>query len=355
MTCALKEACVEAAMARKGSPEERDLRTIAAEFVATFEAVCNGAAEQQPANKAKASGADDRTNNAVEYDSTGAANIGGMLVAQKNFEVLQLVRLKADKNLWNMFQISNIDDRSGDVELKSVGKTDGTVIHDSLTKVDCATFTEKYGDATSNEIKVVDTYPSGDPRDNPKMMQELSVKGVIATALTELHSRYACPNVRVFKSPQHVVMALQDFDVGSLVLVPITPNIKAVVGDLSQGTDVHVLVTHAESTQKFTLTRYDSKDFVSIFWHVVTHVVHEREKANCAFELRDAKSKGIHFGARNSKTETVYSLPCIVNTKAILKNETLTLYRDKPVDKPSGVKRDAGITLNMGYVKKAKS
>jgi hypothetical protein len=354
MTCDLKVACVEAALARKGSPEERDLPTIAAEFVKAFQAVCEGTSEQ-PAGK-KSGARDDATpsNNAVEYDDTGAANIGGMMIAQKNFDVAQLVCVKGDKDRWNMFQISNIDERSGSVELKNVNTIDGTVIHDSLTKVDCEEFLQKYTDAKHNEIKIVETYPSGDPRDNTKLMHDISVKGAIADALTELHSRHACPHVRIYMSPQRVVRALQNFDAGSLVLVPITPNIKAVVGDSSQITDVHVLVSHGADVQKFALTKYETTDFVGVFWHVVTNVVHEVEKANCAFELRDAKCKGVHFGARNSNTETVYSLPCIVNTKAISKHETLTLYRDKPADKSLKREADKSFTLNTAYVKKPK-
>ena len=352
MTCQLKEACVEATLARKGSREQRDLTTIAVDFVKDFEAAATATPQGLPA-ASRTQRSDTKSNNAVEYDDTGAANIGGMLLAQANFEVLKFVRPKDDKNLWNLFQISNIDERDGTVELKHVCKINGTVIHDSLTTVDRVTFLSKYAN-TDKEIKFLETYPIGDPSENPKIMHELSVKGAIATALAELHSRHARPNVRIFKAPQHVVMALCEFNAGALVLSPITPNIKAVVGDLSQATDVHVLVTSAESTQKFALTKYESTEFVSVFWHVLQNVVHDVEKANCAFEVRDAKSKGVHFGARNSNTETIYSIPCIVNTKTISKHEILTLYRDKPVEKTSGVKRDAGFTFNAAYVKKAK-
>lgn len=348
MTCQLKEACVEATLARKGSPEERDLATIAADFVKDFEASVSGAPTKLPAAQCS----DAKSNNAVEYDDTGAANIGGMLVAQANFEVLKFVRRKEDKDLWNLFQISNIDERDGTVELKHVCKVNGTVIHDSLTTVDRVTFLSTYS-TTEKEITVLETYPIGDPNGRAPMMHDLWYRGVIANALTDLHARHSAPKLRIYKSPQHVVKALQEFAVGGIVLVPITPNIRELKDENTN--DVHVLCTvpNMKST-KYGLTKFETKDFVNVFWHVLLNVVHDVDKANCAFELRDAKSKGVHFGARNSNTETVYSIPCIVNTKAIIKDEILTLYRDKPVEKATGVKREANFTFNAGYVKKAK-
>ena len=113
-----------------------------------------------------------------------------------------------------------------------------------------------------------------------------------------------------------------------------------------------VLVTTLGDSRKFALTKYETKDFVVPFWHVLANVNHDAAKTNCAFEVRDAKSKGVHFGARNSNAEAVYSIPCIVNTKAIAKDEIITVYRAKPAEKPVP-KREAGLTLNTGFVKKA--
>jgi hypothetical protein len=119
---------------------------------------------------------DTKSNNAVEYDDTGAANIGGMLIAQANFEVLKFVRLKDDKNLWSMLQISNIDEQDGTVELKHVCKVNGTAIHDSLTTVDRVTFLSKYS-TTEKEMTFLETYPIGDPNGRAPMMDDLLHRG----------------------------------------------------------------------------------------------------------------------------------------------------------------------------------
>ena len=345
----LQVACVEAALQRKGTPEQRDLPTIAADVSAKFANFLKG-----EFNTAQPTPTDDTDEpplqNVIAYTSDGsAADVSTTLLTQCGFKIGDFVKPKKG-TCWEQFQIKAIgSDADFSVEFSRVDPVEGTVVHDSLTTMSLEKFASGYTSVVgkNSHIEIVEKYPAIDPSESLAFQQAV-LQGHLVDSLFQLSVQHAKPNVRMFRRPEVRVLALEAFEVGMFVAVPSTTNISVYDPLVSKLWLRTVIATVGDT--KFALHPMENKEFMAVAWNV--KVVHEKDKANCTMESKHAHGK--HFTIKKTNTNQVIDVdvPCIVNCKAIQKHDEIVLYRPR-LDAPSvGIKRGAPINITTAKAQK---
>ena len=345
-----KEAVVEAALQRKGSPEKRDLETIAAAFAKEIADLVNGevnhAAKPEPADQITDNNIDGRF---VTYNDDGqVSGVGRTHLASKGFKVGDFVKPRKADN-WTIYKVREISEE-GNVDVNPVDKMEGTVNQSELTTIDRKTFCTDW--VTSRcTIEIMEEFPKYDAI-NDVSMPDFTLKHLVTSCMEELIKRHPTPALRIYKSPHNIIVAMEAFANGELVLVPGTKVITIQDDDAQQSSSESSKTVVAIAENKgFKLQPYTTdKKFVCPFWYVT--VKHEREKCNLELQNRFVNTRRPTANDKNTSPIIPVAFPCAVNFTAIAKHAELVLYR--PGVQAKQEKREAPLVLR-GTAKKPKA
>ena len=346
----LKVALCEAVLARKGSPEERSIDQIVQDFVLQLQGLVDGSTTVgTDVGKDEAKGDDQKSDgkahtHVVTYDKDGAANnIGSILIEAKGVQIGCTVKEAKCKDKWQLLYVSNVNETSGDVELKHYDPVKGTIMHDTLLKVTRDTFIDTYTkvlppgedpfEVKTKVFPITFHYQSG--------LDHLINQGIVADALVQLLHKFPHPDIRIFVKPERRVLAQTTYPEGKLNVVPYTQNMRKVDGEANP----HTLVTITEGREgKVSLAPYETHDTVSPFWPIWAVRVTDKEKAkdaNCTMKAHMVKGKGVTTNpTKNPNKDFFVEVNCITNTKEIKTGEPIVLYvpEEKAAAKRSGEK-----------------
>ena len=344
-----KEAVVEAALQRKGSPEKRDLNTIAAAFAKQVADLVSGEvsidAEPQEADQITENNIDGRF---VTYNDEGqVSGVGRTHLATKGFKVGDFVKPRKSDN-WTMYKVKEISE-DGNVDVNPVDKLEGTVNQSELTTIDRNTFVKDWA-ITKCGIEIMEEFPKYDASKDASMT-EFTLKHLVMSCMEELIKMHPAPDVRIYKSPQNTIIAMAAFANGELILVPGTKAITIIdKDDKKKSSESYRTVSAIAESKEFKLQPNTDKKFVCPFWYVTAN--HNREKCNLELINKVVNTKRPSTKDKNNNPIIPVSFPCAVNFKDIAKHDELVLYR--PGVQAKAEKREAPLVL-AGTVKKSKA
>ena len=187
---------------------------------------------------------------------------------------------------------------------------------------------------------------------NDVSMPDFTLKHLVTSCMEELIKRHPTPALRIYKSPQNIIVAMEAFANGELVLVPGTKVITIQDDDAQQSSSESSKTVVAIAENKgFKLQPYTTnKKFVCPFWYVTVN--HAREKCNLELQNRFVNTKRPTANDKNTSPIIPVAFPCAVNFTAIAKHAELVLYR--PGVQAKQEKREAPLVLR-GTAKKPKA
>ena len=337
-----KEAVVEAAMQRKGSPETRSIEEIAADFAKKFADMVSGkiVAEKPEAEPTIEHEIDGRF---VTYNDDGQVSAPGrIVVATKGFKVGDFVKPRK-ANSWCQYKIKEISD-TGDVYVMPIDKIEGTVNHSELSTIERDLFCKDWHMSTT-KIEIMEDFPKNQAS-NDDSMTEFTLKNLVMSCMEEIIKVHPAPELRIYKSPQTCIIAMKEFALGEVVLVPGTKAISKV----SSAEQAKVVVAIADGIM-FKLHSNMDKQFICPFWFVTVN--HQREKCNLELVTKIVNTKRPSMKDKNNNPVIPVSFQCAVNFKAIEMHAELVLYRPAAAAAVTPAKHEAPLVL-AGAVKKPK-
>jgi hypothetical protein len=255
-----KEAVVEAAMQRKASPETRDLDQVAVDFAKQFSDMVDGKVAASEPKVEPTTEPDEVDGRFVTYDADGQVSAPGrILVATKGFKVGDFVKPRK-ANAWCQYKIKEISE-TGAVFVMPVDKIEGTVNHSELSTIERDLFCKDWQMSTT-KIEIMDEYPKNEAG-NDVSMSEFTLRNLVMSCMEELIKVHSAPALRIYKSPQTCVIAMQTFEKGQVVLVPGTKAISTA----SSAEQTKVVSAIGDGTQ-FKLQSNMDKKFVCPFCFV---------------------------------------------------------------------------------------
>ena len=324
----LQFALVMQAIGRKGWEDVRTVDEIASEFA---KEVCEKRGivdpqqqHQQQQQTSKASASDESAMNAIMYTNDGDATaVGRACVINKGFNINMIVVKKKGGDKCDQWKIHAIAE-DGTVELLKV-YFDGSVAEKIEKVVEIDPFLEEYKEGT--KIETIKSYPKADPRNNCDL-KIMVAKGQMQAVILRMLNDYDTPKVWIMSAPEKKVLSNAEVQKGDMIIVPATMLIEVhEIGSKHTCPRKSIECKSEDMGLRFFLNpQSNSKEFVNPFWNI--KMVGKREEANMELEERVYRMKLPTGGIKNCNPEQGIQVFVAVNTKKIVKNEELVIFKE---------------------------
>ena len=264
----------------------------------------------------------------------GASNAGKVTLINAGFKVGSLLMLKASPHNRDVqFELIYIND-DGSVGMSAV-RSDGETDKSEVMTETLDNIVDKYRVMSHlKRIELLEGYPRNKASDS-KIMHEQYLEAIVILGLRKLSEAkgFDAVDFRIQVKPTVRLISLVAIEAGRLRIIPFTPRIVHAdrhKGDAPKGIHEKVTIVDVKSDKVFGtvyLSKYLDKDYASEFWYADSR--ESRKDCNC--KLEDTSVLVMNNAYR-------IDLCCLVNTRAIAKDEQILYFKEKPKKVETGAK-----------------